>query len=159
MGLNPTGWTVIQFDTPALRFGGYIGAVNEADGGSVTFYDGEGAVIATLPLTIPYGDWAWRGWESDTPFSRVVIHPSANPGTTTVFDDLEVTFVAGVPGDMNCDGVVSVTDIGPFVLALTDPAAYEAQFPDCNINLADLNQDGLVSVGDIGPFVGLLTGA
>lgn len=61
-------------------------------------------------------------------------------------------------GDMNCDGLVSVSDIAPFVLALTDPAGYAAQFPDCDINLADLNDDNLVSVGDIGAFVALLTG-
>lgn len=64
----------------------------------------------------------------------------------------------GLPGDMNCDGIVSISDIGPFVLALTDPAAYAAQFPDCDINNADLNGDQLVSVGDIGLFVALLTG-
>jgi glucose/arabinose dehydrogenase len=63
------------------------------------------------------------------------------------------------PGDMNCDGVISVADIGPFVLALTDPAGYEAQYPDCDIDAADLNDDGVISTSDIGPFVALLTGA
>lgn len=62
-------------------------------------------------------------------------------------------------GDMNCDGIISVSDIAPFVLALTDPAGYAAQFPDCDINRGDLNGDGSVSVGDIGLFVALLTGA
>ncbi|MGE3180120.1 MAG: S8 family serine peptidase [Phycisphaerae bacterium] len=62
-------------------------------------------------------------------------------------------------GDMNCDGVISVSDIAPFVLALTDPAGYAAQFPDCNIANGDLNHDEMVSVSDIGLFVGLLTGA
>lgn len=61
-------------------------------------------------------------------------------------------------GDMNCDGVISVGDIGGFVLALTDPAGYAAQFPTCDINNGDINNDGSVSVGDIGPFVNLLTG-
>ncbi|MGE3181115.1 MAG: hypothetical protein AB7N71_05745 [Phycisphaerae bacterium] len=60
-------------------------------------------------------------------------------------------------GDMNCDGVVSVSDIGGFVLALTDPAGYAAQFPNCDINNADVNQDLSISVSDIGPFVALLT--
>lgn len=62
-------------------------------------------------------------------------------------------------GDLNCDGVVSVADIGPFVLALTDATDYAAQFPDCDIQLADVNGDGVVSVGDIGAFVLLVTGA
>lgn len=62
-------------------------------------------------------------------------------------------------GDMNCDGLVSVGDIGPFVLALTDPIQYPIDFPDCNLAHGDVNQDGVVSVGDIGPFVALLTGS
>lgn len=63
----------------------------------------------------------------------------------------------GLAGDMNCDGVVSVSDIGGFVLALTDPAGYAAAFPNCNVLHADVNDDGVVSVGDIGSFVSLLT--
>ena len=65
---------------------------------------------------------------------------------------------AGQPGDMNCDGVVSVSDIGPFVLALSDPAGYAAAFPDCDLANGDVNVDGSVTVSDIGPFVLLLTG-
>ncbi len=61
-------------------------------------------------------------------------------------------------GDMNCDGVVTVGDIGGFVLALTNPSGYAAAFPSCNINNADLNNDGFVTVADISPFVTLLTG-
>ena len=64
----------------------------------------------------------------------------------------------GLTGDVNCDGVVSVGDIGAFVLALTDPAGYAIAFPGCNILNADVNQDGNVTVGDIGPFVVLLSG-
>ncbi len=71
-------------------------------------------------------------------------------------------FVAGEPagllGDLNCDGVVSVGDINPFVLALTDPAAYAAAFPDCDALNGDCNEDGQISVGDINCFVALVTG-
>ncbi|MBL8879030.1 MAG: thrombospondin type 3 repeat-containing protein [Phycisphaerales bacterium] len=63
-----------------------------------------------------------------------------------------------VPGDLNCDGVVNNFDIDAFVLALTSPAAYQAQYPNCNINNADCNGDGRVDNFDIDPFVGLLTG-
>ena len=65
---------------------------------------------------------------------------------------------AGLVGDMNCDGAVSVGDIAGFVLALTNPAGYSASFPTCNIQHADVNNDGGVTVGDIGGFVLLLTG-
>ncbi|MDX2199064.1 MAG: hypothetical protein SF069_08840 [Phycisphaerae bacterium] len=66
--------------------------------------------------------------------------------------------VVALLGDMNCDGIVSVGDIAGFVLALTDPAAYALQFPNCDINNADINQDSVISVGDIAGFVALLTG-
>lgn len=62
------------------------------------------------------------------------------------------------PGDLNCDLVVNNFDIDPFVLALTNPAAYEAAYPSCNIENADVNQDGQVNNFDIDAFVALLTG-
>ncbi|MGE0479095.1 MAG: serine protease [Phycisphaerae bacterium] len=68
-----------------------------------------------------------------------------------------VTAVPGLEGDMNCDGVVNNFDIDPFVIALTDPAAYAAAFPCCNINNADINNDGAVNNFDIDPFVICLT--
>ncbi|MDX2197515.1 MAG: hypothetical protein SF069_00915 [Phycisphaerae bacterium] len=61
-------------------------------------------------------------------------------------------------GDLNCDGIVTVGDIAPFVLAVTNPTAYEQQFPNCEALLADINGDGAVTVGDIAPFVALVTG-
>jgi hypothetical protein len=61
-------------------------------------------------------------------------------------------------GDLNCDGAVDGYDIDPFVLALTDPAAYAAAHPDCDYMLADVNGDGAVNGYDIDPFVGVLTG-
>lgn len=57
------------------------------------------------------------------------------------------------PGDANCDGVVTVGDIGFFVIALTNPGA----FPGCDLLRCDVNGDGMVSVSDIGPFVAVLT--
>jgi sugar lactone lactonase YvrE len=60
-------------------------------------------------------------------------------------------------GDVNCDGAISVGDIGAFVLALTQPFEYASQFPTCLMDTADTNRDGVISVGDIGSFVELLT--
>jgi subtilisin family serine protease len=71
-------------------------------------------------------------------------------------DECEV--VATRRGDLNCDGAVNSFDIDPFVLALTDPAAYQAAYPNCNIMNADVNQDGVVNSFDIDPFVNALTG-
>ena len=60
-------------------------------------------------------------------------------------------------GDLNCDGVVNVFDIDPFVLALTDAASYGAAYPACSILNADCNGDGSINVFDIDSFVQCLT--
>ncbi|MEW6249438.1 MAG: Ig-like domain-containing protein [Planctomycetota bacterium] len=62
-----------------------------------------------------------------------------------------------VPGDLNCDGAVNFDDINPFVLALSGPAGYYAQYPNCNWYHADCDGDGQVTFADINPFVALLT--
>jgi hypothetical protein len=61
-------------------------------------------------------------------------------------------------GDLNCDELVDFDDINPFVLALSDPVAYEAAFPTCYLWNADCNTDGQVDFGDINAFVALLSG-
>jgi hypothetical protein len=61
-------------------------------------------------------------------------------------------------GDLNCDGVVNFDDIDPFVLALSDPTGYAAQYPNCNILNADCNSGGYVDFNDINPFVAILSG-
>lgn len=81
--------------------------------------------------------------------------------TEAAIDDFvlgEFTCVAALPGDMNCDGVLSVGDIAGFVLALTDPAGYAAQYPNCSVQRADMDGNGQVSVSDIGLFVQTLGG-
>lgn len=55
--------------------------------------------------------------------------------------------------DLNCDGQANGLDVGPFVLALLDPAAYSAAFPNCNSSFADVNDDGLINVDDVQAFV------
>ncbi len=67
---------------------------------------------------------------------------------------LRVTgFTETRPGDANCDGNVTVGDIGFFVTALTNPGAFQG----CDILRCDVNLDGFVTVADIGPFVLALT--
>ena len=57
------------------------------------------------------------------------------------------------PGDMNCDNTVNALDVGPLVLALTDPAGYQAAFPNCDLTNADLDCDGTMGGLDIPLFV------
>ncbi|MDX2199690.1 MAG: DUF1028 domain-containing protein [Phycisphaerae bacterium] len=62
-------------------------------------------------------------------------------------------------GDMNGDGFVSVADIGPFVLALTDAPQYAIQFPEIVANIVgDFTGDEFLTVGDISGFVNTLVG-
>lgn len=55
-------------------------------------------------------------------------------------------------GDMNCDGKTDALDIQAMVLALMDPAAYGASYPDCNPAHGDLNGDNLLNLVDVGLF-------
>ena len=59
-------------------------------------------------------------------------------------------------GDLNYDGVVNFDDINAFVLALTDPATYQATYGYPAEQAGDLNCDGLVDFDDVNPFVALL---
>ncbi|MCC7146579.1 MAG: PEP-CTERM sorting domain-containing protein [Phycisphaeraceae bacterium] len=63
-----------------------------------------------------------------------------------------------IPGDFNGDGVVTLSDINPFKLALTDTAAWQAQYPDVILTEVDPNGDGVITLSDINPFKTILTG-
>ncbi len=76
-------------------------------------------------------------------------------GTTGVVHRISL---APSRGDTNCDGSVDNGDIDSFVLALLDPGAYAAAFPNCTITQADTNNDSNVDNGDIDSFVALLLG-
>jgi len=62
-------------------------------------------------------------------------------------------------GDMNCDDVLDVNDVEPFVQALIDPAAYDLAYPDCDANRIDVNEDTSNDALDIQAFVTALLGS
>ncbi|MCC7145822.1 MAG: hypothetical protein IT443_05200 [Phycisphaeraceae bacterium] len=66
--------------------------------------------------------------------------------------------VPGIPGDFSGDGVVTLSDINPFKLALTDAAAFAAAYPEVDLQVVDPNGDGQITLSDINPFKTLLTG-
>ena len=78
------------------------------------------------------------------------------------WEDYELTFKFGLPGDMNCDGLLNALDIDAFVIALNstppDFTEYYDDYPNCEAILADINADGSINSLDIDPFVALLTG-
>ncbi len=68
--------------------------------------------------------------------------------------------VVAVPtgGDMNCDGSFNAADVGPFIVALTDPSGYGTTYPGCPILHGDMDANGLVDGADVEGFVDLLYG-
>ena len=78
---------------------------------------------------------------------------------TVLNDDNEPVVLIGSPGiymldkfvlgDVNCDGVVDLLDVQPFVILVTS-GEFSAK--------ADINGDGVVNLLDVQPFVELLTG-
>lgn len=85
----------------------------------------------------------------------------AVPATNSVTGEsgiILLTPVGLLVGDLNCDGVVDFGDINPFVLILSNPAAWQAAYPNCPAANGDINGNGSVDFGDINPFVALLTG-
>ena len=58
-------------------------------------------------------------------------------------------FEAGIQGDANCDGVINLLDVSPFVNFITG-GNYSAK--------VDLNLDGDLNLLDVAPFIEVLTG-
>jgi len=105
-------------------------------------------------------------WYRDTDWFQFTV-----PGITVVKWHVKAEFLqhmtilgdcaaAGMPpGDANCDGLVDGFDIQPFVQALTNPAAWQAAYPDCDMYcVCDINCDESVDGFDIQGFVQCLTG-
>ncbi len=111
---------------------------NTADGALLRSYDQE---TGTGRLRVAFG-----------PDARVFAYGRADGRVVLARNPLMI------PGDLNCDGGVDFDDINPFVLALTDPSAYAAAFPDCHVRNADINGDESVNFDDINAFVALLGG-
>ncbi len=63
----------------------------------------------------------------------------------------------GLRGDADCDGVVDFSDINAFVLALSNPAAWQAAYPECDLYNCDCNGNGSAGFDDINPFVAILS--
>ncbi len=112
-------------------------------------------------------------WQTDAAWGLLTL-TGMQPSTTYTFavkaknqENVQTAFGASASlatlsgqtlGDMNCDGVVNFEDINAFVLALSNPAAYQAAYPNCNILNGDCNPNGAVDFEDINCFVALLSG-
>ena len=91
-------------------------------------------------------------------YTWTVVYDGVVPGKNVTGTLTGVDVVPGTRGDLNCDDRIGFGDINPFVLRLSDPAAYTDKFPNCPNENGDINCDGRVDFGDINPFVALLSG-
>lgn len=77
----------------------------------------------------------------------VTSDPPPNPGTKREH----------LMGDMNGDGKVDQADVDAFVLALSDRAAYIAQYGEENYANGDFKGSGTITFADINPFLEALS--
>lgn len=132
-----------------LIIGSYTSSAGASGAGKIEIYSGaDGVVLRTFTHTLP---------GSQLGFDAVGI---GDVNADCALDFLcsaaagnRVYILAGNPapidGDLNCDCLVNLGDIDPFVLALLDPVAYQIAFPGCSINQADLNADGVIDGRDV----------
>ncbi len=67
---------------------------------------------------------------------------------------VEAELLTFIPGDANDDGFFDFGDLEAFVLALTDPSEYAAQYPNVNVDdVLDFYGDGIFDFGDIEGFI------
>ncbi len=147
MGCSVTGWTTYTFDEPAYSFGGYIGTVDEVAGGTVRFYDEGGALIEQLDFNLPLNEWAWYGWSSDVPFTKVEFQGDPTPGKPVVYDDLQVSFT---PPTVECEGDVS----GDNMVDSIDLNLMLGEFGCTDGCGADLDGDGDTDSADLNILLG-----
>ena len=112
----------------------------------------------------PIADATWRTyfstleaseWEGDLAAAlanvvsiSVELESNADvPAETNGFDNFRIC--RPILGDVNCDGVINLLDVEPFVNAVTN-----GNF----VFKADINGDGAVNLLDVSPFVNLLSG-
>jgi len=83
--------------------------------------------------------------------------PDTGSGSPPIVDMGTYEYQGTLPvGDMDCDNDVDVDDVAPFVLALIDPATYQAEHPNCHPSQADMDHSASLNGFDIQPFVDLL---
>src|SRR6185295_12347014 len=134
-----------------------------AGGFFVAMCDGSVRFVSdTVEVGVKSGvyDWAW----DNSPSGMGTWERLNASGDGLVLDDtsepnFSSTVVPFVFGDMNGDGVLDNFDIAAFELALADPAAYLAIYPNLSDyqQRGDINNNGTFDNFDMGAFEALLT--
>jgi hypothetical protein len=139
---------------------GHTTGFTEGLDGADLLYRVDLEAVGAGDVTVTISPSADAKFAASTPHGLKVGHTDnqGNPAAVS-YPVLALSVVGGgTPGDLNCDGLVNNFDIDPFVLALSNPAAYAQAYPNCDIRNADIDGNGLVNNFDIDPFVALLSG-
>ena len=120
------------------------------------------AVYGTVPETIWVAVGTFETQNGGSLLPQFQLPPSLDgDGNIEIAEwiELELVTTSTLLGDANNDGVFSNLDISSFVLALTDPVAYRASFPNVDPDVVlDMNHDGVLDNLDISAFVAALVG-
>jgi hypothetical protein len=171
-----------RFSISRTQAGEYALSVFATDGVTKLTED-DGTVIlsvaANLPGSTTLADRKFMSYQFDPVSGDFIIQSRElvaknSPNSQNVFGDelalRDVNFyftfldfndpVSMMPlGDANGDGFLDFGDLEPFVLALQDPEAHAAQYPNVNVNkVLDFDGDDMFSFGDIEGFVNALLG-
>jgi len=154
--------------------------------GSTTFYGFEsdfaisgGTAHEAAAVTGDSGGAVWRKTGGTWELTGIILAVSVLSGqpdggssamlnyTDTLAADLSVyydqimavIFEAPILGDFDDSGLTNLIDINAFVLAITDPVAYAAQYPQVDfLGTGDFTGNGTVNLEDIPGFVAVVAG-
>ncbi|MCC7146222.1 MAG: hypothetical protein IT443_07225 [Phycisphaeraceae bacterium] len=128
-----------------------------SDSASHAFVYRDGQMIDLNSMIDPLGGWVLTGAADINELGQIV--------GTGIWDGQQRGFVltpymvtAYVPGDFNGDGVVTLSDINPFKLALTNTPAWQALYPDVPLSEVDLSGDENVTLTDVGLLIQMMRG-
>ena len=143
---------------------GYTTSFTEGLAGAADLYRVTLRTLGTGSAGVAIVPTAVSKFALSTPRGLKVGHTDQNGNPTAASYPALLTVTVSGPtikvGDLNCDGVVDFADINPFVLYLSNNAAWQTAFPGCPGENGDINGDGIYGQGafdDINPFVALLS--
>ncbi|MGE3182013.1 MAG: DUF1028 domain-containing protein [Phycisphaerae bacterium] len=115
--------------------------------------DGSGLISAGAVQSLGNGVYEVAISSSDTPgFDRIAVRVTDGEFDRILTPSHDV--IIQPHGDMNGDAFLTVSDLGPFVTALTMPKEYALQHPEVVASIVgDFNDDNVLTMGDIGGFV------
>jgi hypothetical protein len=156
-----------------IQIGGAQNTFGVAGDGIGLDYDVRGGVGQSAPQVLATGSFlapsapGLYAFQLENPIANaldeIMPAPDFSPvsAASALIGNGQITFTvqAVCIGDMNCSGQIGFDDINPFVLYLSNQAAWETTFPGCPAENGDINCDGTygqASFGDINPFVALM---